>query len=75
MSINKKNTIDFIGRFENLETDWNYICNKLRVDNKLKFLYSTNHKPYYEYYDSESIEIINKFYTNDIKTFNYEFQK
>jgi hypothetical protein len=75
MSMNKKNTIDFTGRFENLETDWNYICNKLGVDNELKFLYSTKHKPYYEYYDTESIEIINKFYTNDIKTFNYEFQK
>ena len=31
---NGKIQMDFIGKFENLQEDWNFICNKLGIENK-----------------------------------------
>tara|TARA_R110000782_G_scaffold270454_1_gene371299 strand:- start:3682 stop:4290 length:609 start_codon:yes stop_codon:yes gene_type:complete len=66
----------FIGRFENLQEDFNSICNKIGFPiTKLPHRNKTSHKPYWEYYTDETEELIRQKYQKDIKLFNYEFGK
>ncbi len=67
--------MDFIGKFENLEEDFSEICliNNI-INKKLPHVEKSHHrKNYNQYYDSESIQLIEKKYNKDIKLFNYEF--
>lgn len=73
--------VDFVGRFENLQADFNIVCQKLGIENttlphfnpskKNKAL--KEYKPYWEYYDDETKEFVAKFYQKDIETFGYTF--
>ena len=69
--------VDFIGRYENLEEDLNYICNKIGIPNlelptlKGGFREKTH---YSEFYDAETIQIVRDFFKRDIEIFNYKFE-
>lgn len=73
--------MDFIGRFENLQEDWNKICDNIKFGNSLKYLlgqikidYHTNRKKDYKnYYNSRTKKLIEKTYQQDIDTFHYTF--
>lgn len=69
-----KPNIDFIGRFENYEEDWDKVCKKLGRDMELPHLNKSEHKPYWEYYDDETREIVARKYKDDIEYFNYKFK-
>ena len=66
--------VDFIGKFENLETDFNLICEKLNLTAKLPHLNSTTHDHYSKYYTSKSRNIIEDWFKDDIIMFDYKFQ-
>lgn len=67
--------MNFIGRFENLQEDYNEICKKCNItESKLQLIENSPERlKYYEYYDQESKDLIAKKYRLDIKMFNYEF--
>ena len=68
------NELDFIGKFENLQEDFTQICDKLEIkDSMLPHKFKTDHKPYWEYYDDETREMVEKHYEVDINYFNYKF--
>lgn len=66
--------MDFIGRFENLENDYEKLCELLnKSKSKLKVRNSTEHKHYSYYYTTEVKEILTEKYDLDIKHLNYSF--
>lgn len=73
---NKNIMMDFIGKFENIDNDLKYICDKLNINhNKLPHQNTSNHKPYYEYYTEQQMMYVGDIYREEIEMFNYEFGK
>ena len=68
--------MDFLIRFENYQSDFEKVCEKLKIK-KYNLLHEkkTRYKHYTEYYDEETKSIIEEKYANDIKYFGYEFGK
>ena len=65
--------IDFIGRFESLETDFNKILQDLELPPvDLPHHNITNHGSYSSYYCEESKKIIQHFYKEDFQLFGYD---
>ena len=64
---------DFVGRYENLQEDWEKVCQKLGMYEDLQYLNVGKHLPYKEYYTDESIEKVSELYKEDIEIFNYKF--
>lgn len=68
--------VDYIGKFETLNEDWEKICSRLSVQ---AFLGHRNHnpsnnRPYTEYYTERTREIIRRKFAVDIDYFGYEFE-
>ena len=72
----KKILVDFVGRYENLREDVEALCEKLGVgkDILLPHKHNAKDRPHYtDFYDDETIEIVRKFYKNDIEVLGYKY--
>jgi hypothetical protein len=66
--------VDFIGRFENIESDLYEVCRVLDINyEELGRHNATERKPYQEYYDQETIDRVAEIYKKDIEMFNYDY--
>lgn len=60
-------------KFETLQNDYNKLSDELNITAKLPRLNKSDRRDYREYYNSESIEMVAKFFQEDIQMFNYKF--
>lgn len=70
---NGKLIINFIGRFENLADDFQYICQKINRQVELPHVKKSGRGHYREYYDEESVEIVRACFKIDIENLGYSF--
>lgn len=68
--------IDFIGRFENIQNDFNSICKIINIDtyDELKIHNSGDREKYQSYYNEETRNVVRDVYEKDIEYFNYKFE-
>ena len=70
-----KVNLDYIGRFETLEKDFELLTTSLGVSASLpKTNTSPRERDYRSYYNDESIELVAKLYSRDIELFGYSFE-
>lgn len=65
--------VNFVGRFENFESDFNEICSNLNITASLPHLKKSSRTHYKDYYNPETIEIVRELFKKDIDYFNYRF--
>lgn len=66
--------MDFIGRFESLEADFQQVCERLgRRDLSLPQLRPGTGQDYREAFTSEMVDIVGEIYKRDISALGYDF--
>lgn len=65
--------VDFIGRFENLNEDFEKIKRKLNAKAALPHKKKTKHKKYRDYFNKETKDIITDWFKKDLEYFKYIF--
>ena len=77
-TINDNIAVDFIGKFENLESDLKELFSILKLQNSkinLNFFFKKNfkRKNYKDYYDKETKVMVEKLHYKEIEYFKYKF--
>lgn len=66
---------NFIGRYERLQEDFNFICEQIGLE-ETQLIHrnaSPNRKHYTEYYNNKTKKIVENLYKTEIEYFNYRF--
>lgn len=77
MVMDKKGNIivDFIGRYENLDADFQHVCQILNIEAKLPHLNKSAHGDYRAYYNRKSAAMVEDHFKEDIQLFGYSFNR
>lgn len=71
--------VDFVIRYERLEDDCRELCRRLGLPAidipQLKTGIRKKERPYSDYYDDDTRDIVAKLHANDIKFFDYRFER
>ena len=66
--------VDFVGRYENLQADFQKICARLGIDEEvLPQLNQSDRRDYREYYSERTKHLIFEHFQEDIELFGYDF--
>lgn len=69
---NNNVAVDFIGKYEQLNADFNIIINKFNLNTKLEHINKSQHLEYSEYYSKQSEKMILEVFNDDFELFNYK---
>ena len=62
----KELMVDWIGKYEQMDKDWEKFCYMTKIEhNPLKRLNSSWKKPYHEYYNERTYQIVSKLFQKD----------
>lgn len=68
--------VDFVGRFENLQEDFDKICSQIGIPSQtLSTRNKTKREHYSSYYNKETMNMVAKKHEKDIEIFGYEFEE
>ena len=69
--------MDFIGRFENLQNDFNFLTKKLDLESRdLPITNVSNNRTHYSnYYNEESRDLVKSMYNFDINKYKYSYDE
>lgn len=65
--------VDYVGRYETLESDFAHVCAQLGLDLRLPHLNRTRHRDYRSYYSDEARARVQELWQTDIRSFGYDF--
>jgi hypothetical protein len=73
--LDKRNKVhlDFIGYLENIDEDFEYICNKMKIQATLPNSNNSNRNNYQDYYSDETKSVVAEAYKQDIELLGYDF--
>ena len=77
-TIDDKVVVDFIGKYESLKKDFEYVCNKLDVHlspslPQLRSEYKEDDRHYSDFYNSETRKIVETIFRKELEMFSYSF--
>lgn len=68
--------MDFIGKFENLNNDWGFVCEKIGIPFLLLPHENRNKQvDYRSYYSDDEKNLVKKLWQRDIEAFDYSFEE
>jgi hypothetical protein len=67
--------VDYVGRFESLDEDFQRICSSMGISAKIEHLNKSEHADYRSYYDDETAHWVAEFCAEDILRFGYAFDQ
>lgn len=67
--------VSFVGRYEQLEEDWQHICKSVGIVGDLKWLSKSLRMDYFKYYTPESAGIVGELFGKDVDFFGYRFKE
>ncbi len=74
--VNGRKFVDAICRFENIQSDFDSICDQIGINKAtLPIVNKSKHEHYSIYYGHRENEILNKLYAKDIELFHYFLKK
>jgi hypothetical protein len=65
--------VDYVGRFESLNSDFQEISRRIGIQASLPMLNVSNSTPYRNFYTDETRDLVAKMFSPDIRQFGYEF--
>jgi len=65
--------VDFVGRFETIDADFQHVAKRLGISSKLRRLNQTRRTVYQQHYDTKTSELISNAFAADIAEFGYRF--
>jgi chondroitin 4-sulfotransferase 11 len=71
--VSGKPIVNFVGYFENLEHDFQAICDRIGVESRLPHLNATAKVDYREFYDAASRNLVESRFSRDLEAFGYSF--
>lgn len=66
--------VDFVGKVETIEVDFQYICSQLNIRTALPHHNRSNHEDFRTYFDNRRYEIIYDLYKMDFLLFDYDIE-
>ena len=72
---NGQQTVDFVGRYERLSEDFQYVCDTLGLNATLPHVNSSSRNDYRTYYNERTRRLVEEHFKEDIDFFGFTFDR